>query len=338
LNVDFLSLPGGLFEGEMVFVGNPPYVRQKSANSPYPNLYADFLERMLSAGGRGVSISLIVPLSISFSRDYAALRSLLRRRNVNARIENFDNIPDSLFKFGKPGALNSNQANSQRCSIIHLSADADGAIEATGLQRWTARERTTLLRREPDYIDVSRYSFDDRFPRPDDKAIVRYLNNAKACVRLSEITTRAGPHRLGVASVARNFIGIREAKDGNTCIELSFADRAAWATALQIISSPLFLGYWRTVGDGFHVTKGLVDRFPIAPAVLAACRRKSDHAESVWSRRDDYRKSKANSGRLVQAYDFSGAFDYLALPTVATLTGQKSDRLSKPSVQAVSGA
>lgn len=293
-------------DAHLSFIGNPPYVRNRPA-SRWKNLYADFIEHMLDVPAAGKSLSLIVPISIAFSRDYASLRRRLLQLPA-VRLESFDNIPDCLFKAGKPGHTNTNQANSQRCCILTVAADGPSVRESTSLQRWSRGDREAFLQGSPTYVRFTDYSFDSQIPRPSQPWILPYLGAHGDDLTIGEICG-AGPHILTVAGVARNFIGVREPTTVDSgVVSLRFASDVHFAWALQIICSPIFYEYWRSLGDGFHVTRSDLLRFPISPRLLSACNAGADRALSIWRRRSDFARSKLNAGKEVVSYDFRAEF------------------------------
>ncbi len=301
-----LTIPRGR---HVSFVGNPPYVRE-APGAKWRNLYATFLDRMISETSVEISIGLILPLSIAFSRDYIGLREKMRNWSRSIRLLNFDNIPDCLFKTGKPGSLNTNKANSQRCSIVFLRNHGAPSLDGTDLQRWSRKERSSFLLASPRYRDISRYDFDGQFPRPSCDWIVDYLRNAKDTVRLGDVIGK-GPSAFAVAQVARNFIGIRDASQSEASSVLSFPTRRHMLWALQVLGSSLFYEYWRTVGDGFHVTRSDIDRFPLTQRVLHGCVEHEADAHERWKYRSAFARQKLNSGKEITSFDFRGQFDYL---------------------------
>jgi hypothetical protein len=77
----------------------------------------------------------------------------------------------------------------------------------------------------------------------------------------------------------------------------------------QVLSSKLFYEYWKTLGDGFHVTKGLIERFPIHLPLWLKCSEHQATAQRLWRSRKRYMKSKDNSGKTIVSYDFTGAIE-----------------------------
>lgn len=291
----------------IVLFGNPPFVKNVNNTSPWKNSFADFLEVGLSSTGPSSHLHFILPLAIAFSRDYRKLRKyLLHRESSTIALSHYDNIPDTLFKSGKPRSENSNKANSQRCSILTVSPSDQQRVLSTKLHRWTTSERRSFLREALTYLDITDVAYESQIIRPENRSILRYLQSASTGVRLHDFTGANGEHRLHVGSVARNFIPIREAFSyGTHC--LKFSSRRRFLIAFFILSSQLFFDYWRTVGDGFHVTKSNLLDFPISDELAGLAEDSLDNAEGRWMRRNEYVKVTKNSGRVVRSFDFTAA-------------------------------
>jgi len=296
----------------VVFVGNPPYVSNASG-SKWRNLYADFVEAMLSYPAKSTSLSLILPISICFSRHYADLRQMVLDTQIGVSIASYDNIPNALFKSGKPESKNSNKSNSQRCVIIHAGGPNRQLRETTALLRWKAVDRAAFLDTVPDYHGFSCYEFDDQFPRFVDRRMSSYLNQPHD-LTISDLISPSASPKFSVAGAARNFIGIRNySPDALGVIPIGAPSKEVGMMLLQILGSPVFLDYWRSLGDGFHVTKRNVYEFPISNSLMEKCERNLVTAGNIWRNRARFQKTKLNCGKLIDTYDFTNAFDYLEL-------------------------
>jgi len=289
-------------EGVVLF-GNPPFVKN-AQNSKWKNSFADFVEKSLNIQCRQKQIAFILPLSIAFSRDYASLRQNIRVGKFNARLVNFDNIPDCLFKFGKPGNLNTNRSNSQRCSILMLKNSTEFELHSTPLIRWKKAERKSVLSYKPQYFDVSEFSFSEQFPRVENHMILSYLNSNKFALRLGELVNPTGEISLNVGAVARNYISLRE-QNNSSVHELKFTSEHYFMIALKVLSSDIFMRYWLTVGDGFHLTKGNIFDFPISQELFEHLQSSIGHTKQMWRERESFSKTKENAGLLLKSYDFS---------------------------------
>lgn len=296
---------------QAAFVGNPPFVSNERG-SRWKNLYADFVEMMLEHGN-GSGIGLILPVSVCFSRDYVELRRQLRDAALPLSASSYDNMPDYLFKAGKPESGNTNKANSQRCTILNVGGPREGIIESSALLRWTSSDRARFLSSIPEFHDCSGFDLARQIPRPSDANLAEYLHEAEGGRTIRQLMSRIGKGAFAVGGVARNFIGIRDYEVPATGVTpVRTNERDSSLVLLQILSSGVFYKYWRSFGDGFHVTTDLIDRFPISKRLMEACEANLDEAAGVWRRRTEYAKVKLNSGKTVKSYDFSEAFPLLA--------------------------
>lgn len=303
---DFLSADLNTGFKPYFFFGNPPFVANEKGRSPWKNIYADFLEKALTHVGREGGVHFIVPLSVAFSRDYSALRTMITDTHGTVCLSNFDNIPDTLFKSGKPSHTNTNKANSQRCTILTVLPGRPKKLLATPLLRWSKKDRADLLSRSPEYVDVSDYSFDRQFPRPESKAVMDYLDLAAGSPTLGSIISKTGRHKLFVAGVARNYVSLREGP-GNGVHALGFESDEDFLLGLGVLSSDLFLSYWLSIGDGFHLTKGNIFNFPLHDALVRECQRNVPALRSTWKTRQRFQKGKLNSGRMTKSFDLRDA-------------------------------
>lgn len=311
LQRDFLDWAALSRSENVIFVGNPPFV-SNPRGSRWRNSYADFLEAMIDFPATSVSISLILPVSICFSRDYAVLRAKIANSGHGVSAASYDNIPDCLFKAGKPESQNTNRANSQRCTILNIGGPDASIRESAPMIRWGTRERDRVLSQTPHFQNYSRYAFDGQIPRPSTDWILDYLNANASAPPLRSFFSKAAKSDFSIGTVARNFIGIRESgRRDATSLPIKADTESDRLFILQILGSFIFFEYWRSLGDGFHVTSDLIDRFPVSRQLQASCVANLGVAAKLWERRNEVLKSKLNSGRVTRTFDFTGRFDYL---------------------------
>ena len=170
------------------------------------------------------------------------------------------------------------------------------SVLSSPLQKWSRHSRQIILSQSPQYHDVSAFKFSDQFPRPEDGITLDYLNTSTGERSLSDLLSDSGSHVLMVASVARNYIGIRDSS-ASGANELRFGKEDDFYRALFVLSSDLFFKYWRTVGDGFHVTKANILDFPVHSDLDLILNRNLSTVQRVWTNREKYKKCKLNSGR-----------------------------------------
>ena len=209
IRADFLSCTLPVSPRKPLVFGNPPFVSNPRGNR-WKNTFADFVERSLKLSGDLGQIHFILPLSLAFSRDYSALRNMMRCSGKTVALSNFDNIPDTLFPSGKPENTNTNKANSQRCSIVTVLPSVKPQILVTRMHRWRKKDRERLLTSHPYYHDVTDYSFDGQFPRPENQTIMRLLGDSEAHPLLKSLLVKDSKNTLFVSAVALNFIGLRD--------------------------------------------------------------------------------------------------------------------------------
>lgn len=304
---DFLGWATSTPVQNAVFVGNPPFIANPRGQR-WRNLYADFVAAMLQYGSvKGVS--LILPLSVCFSRDYAALRDMIRDADMGISTSSYDNIPDCLFKAGKPDSTNTNRANSQRCTILNVGGPDSSLREAAPLLSWSAAERTTVLSSVPTFRRFTDADPSGQIPRPASDLLADYMQGANGARPLRTLLSKIGRPAFSVGGVARNYIGLRDyAPSEPGCIAIKVPSQEEQDIILQVLSSDLFFDYWRTYGDGFHVTVDLIERFPLTDRLMSRFRNGTPIARRIWGSREAYAKEKLNSGRVVRSYDFRGAF------------------------------
>lgn len=291
----------------VVFIGNPPFVTNARGDR-WRNLYANFVEAMLAYPGTK-GMGLILPLSVCFSRDYAELRTIIRAAKLGISASSYDNIPDCLFKAGKPDSLNTNGANSQRCTILNLGGVDPTVREASPLLNWSSADRTTVLSTIPTFRPFNDEDSSGQFPRPASDFLAKYMCDLQNAQPLGIYLSKISRPAFAVGGVARNYIGIRDFDPSSTgVIPIKPRCERSRRLLLQVFSSKLFFDYWRTFGDGFHVTVDMIERFPVTTYLENRLLRRESIADSIWENRAVYAKEKLNSGKIIRSYDFRGAF------------------------------
>lgn len=292
-------------ERKLVLVGNPPFIKNNSG-SRWKNTFAEFVEQSINLSPS--AIAYILPLSVLFSRDYSKLRSQIFSKKYSLYAANFDNIPDSLFKFGKPGSPNTNNANSQRCSILYLTNDSQSKIFSTKLIRWKSAEREEILSSHPIY-QPSYITGQLNVLRPTSINIYSYLSSKNYCKTFAETLCDDGDYTLCLATVARNYISFR-LNNKSQCHEFHFNTYENFLFAFILLASDIFFEYWLSVGDGFHLTIRDIKEFPISEDLNRWIKSKIPEANRTWERREDFLKSKSNAGIILESYDFKNQFIY----------------------------
>lgn len=308
LNKDFLEWSPSTITNKIIFIGNPPFINNPRG-SRWRNTYAEFIEKMLLIKQMW-GISLILPLSICFSKSYSELRKAIKITELPLSVSSYDNIPDSLFTFGKPNNLNSNKSNSQRCSIVNLGGTRTGVTESSPLLRWKKAERSNFLLKLPNFNSCDDFDIEHQIPRISDGELIDYLRESSfGSINIKHLISESTKAVYCIGSVARNYISFREFNNKDNGVIPIFTDNQDNSMILlQILGSNIFYKYWLSLGDGFHVTKNLVLNFPISQRLLSLCEQNINNALKIWETRELYKKIKMNSGKKIVSYDFSKNF------------------------------
>ena len=259
-----------------VVIGNPPYVATKSIGysfghkqkPQYPDIYAYVLEKsMLVTTPKIGRYGMILPLSISFSRDFGTLRQSVRARGVSW-LSSFDNIPAALFA-----------GVSQRCTIL-LSAMTGQTSFTTRLNRWRAQSRPSLMANisytavQSDY-EVGSFGF-PRLSGQHGEELLRLHSKVADKASASVATPSDSQGILGFSPTARNFISTyleppptldmkgRTIQDTEPGSSIVLASTELAHAALAATSGMACFWYWLTRGDGFHVTNSFLSEY-LAP-------------------------------------------------------------------------
>ena len=303
---NFIDLQLSIESMNKIYFGNPPFISNKNGEF-YKNSFAEFLDKSIFSFRNFDAVQYILPLSFSFSREYDSLRKKVLSLGRNLYISHYDNIPDGLFKSGKPGNMNTNKSNSQRCSIVSISNSQGGKLFSTNLRKWNAKDRDGFLKSIPEFQDSTKYNFDTQIPRPYSKKILNYLSQPLYQLRLRDFLCNEGSEHVSVGTLSRNYIPFKE----NTVINahrFHFKNDEDKYTFICIVASELFFEYWKTVGDGFHLTKFNIINFPVSNSVLKKAQSLNLYTKSIWERRENYKKIKLNAGKHVVSFDFNQAF------------------------------
>ncbi|MBI2755848.1 MAG: SAM-dependent methyltransferase [Chloroflexi bacterium] len=136
-------IAGGGFDA---IIGNPPYIARSKVEKAYrlrdyrtqncPDIYALVLERVAALKGPVGRTGMIVPLSITFSSDFASLRNLLFSTYSKNWFSSYGRIPSALFNF-----------DVRVRNTIHIgrSGESTSCNYTTRTHRWYGEERRHLF-------------------------------------------------------------------------------------------------------------------------------------------------------------------------------------------------
>ncbi len=280
----------GVNRGFTCVIGNPPYAEippswpvtelsRRFQSSSSKDLYTLFLEQMVylcnPKAGRG---GMIVPLSLTFSKDLRTTRDFIRTSGHHWLISSYHIRPSGIF----PGV-------SQRTSIalVKPSIDNRTRVESTYVQRWTAEKRADLFTRLQ-YADVTnciellaRQGRPLGFPNIGNpllsnlllKLLQRGEKLADALIRVPQSQEPSwvlyyfsmAYHWLSVSAQLPDLGTINRSVALSSLIPLYFASEADRWVALAFLASSLGFWWWQIFGDLFHVTRAVLSQLPVNP-------------------------------------------------------------------------
>lgn len=264
-------LNGGGFDA---IVGNPPYVEYSKVRRDYSvrryetescgNLYAYVIERSFALMRRSGRMGMIVPLSLTFSRDFVPLRSMLLRVRGHLQMSSYDNIPDRLFT-GAKESENTSKANQQRITIFTLHySPSTPRVETSPILRWKATERWRLFGELP-LTDAKDICTAQAFPKVGSQKMKEFLMRWESCPqRLASLMTNHSRHSLVVPKTAGYYIAAYpDEMDRTQQMSIYFRTSRDKDLAMTLLNSNAFFWLWRVYGDSFHVTAGVVGACPV---------------------------------------------------------------------------
>jgi hypothetical protein len=275
---------------------NPPYVvvprddRFTAAESR--DLYAYFLERMLTLGRRGIVA--ITPQSFTSGRKFAGLRRLLVRRLQTMDVYCFDNVPDNVFRGVKFGSQNSNRVNSTRAAVLvglMGAADRPRRHRITPLLRWRAHERADLFAAADDFLADLQPDEDRAFPKVGAALVALHRAMLECDTTVRDLATPTPtPYRLDVPVTPRYFLSaVKRDLDRGHVHRLYFPTPAARDRAAVVLNSSLAYWWWRAYEGGITVSRSILLSVPVpigaADATLVAALEASE-AENVVVKRN----------------------------------------------------
>ncbi len=301
-----------------IIIGNPPYVAVSKVNYlataakelKLPDLYAHVLLRSFHVANASSRFGMIVPLSVTFSEDFRALRSVLTGAG-NAWFASFDNIPAALFA-----------GVSQRCTIW-IGGRSRPRVFVTPMYRWRSCTRLQLFPKLS-YVEATPLvKSENGIP----KIATRKLGDVLARTadmngRFREVlaNSRSAKCRLGFSPSARNFVSVF--RDPPPCLDdstlrsvessdqasLGLTDSQDISAAVIAVAGECFFHHWLTWGDGFHVTNGniasflrLLDHLPDRHWNLLR-----SLGECLLARRNEALAFKRNAGKYVGNFNYRG--------------------------------
>ena len=267
-----------------VVIGNPPYVAKHKIAKSYrfkgfntdgcPDIYAPILEQSISVARDKGRVSMIVPLSLTFSSRFPSLRTLIYRECGNVWFSSFGRIPSALFSF---------DTRVRNAIILSQKSKRPSAqFFTTRLHRWFESERSTLFER----LNYSRFlpmSFGGLVPKIGSARILSMfdaLHESDDYRFSSEFAVGDKRYPMHFKQTAYNWITfcvekppaydhrhrrIPQTKYGS----VYFTSKEHRDLSLFLTNGLLMFTWWIAIGDDFDVTKSNFSSAPFGPRQLS---------------------------------------------------------------------
>ncbi|HKP86795.1 MAG TPA: hypothetical protein VJZ26_11895 [Blastocatellia bacterium] len=296
-------------------IGNPPYVSAAKIRKQYaikdyrtancPDMYAWALERacdLLRQGGRSGQV---VPLSLTFSRDFDSCRSLIFQSYGENWFSSFARIPSALFNF-----------DVRIRNTIHIGhkSEKPATQHTTRIHRWFEAARPHLF----ELIEHAPFApalWRNRIPKLNTRALSesfeRCIRGSRSKVRAS-LVRGATEYALHFKRSAYNWLSFcrslppcydRYGKSvpHTKASTVYFADARQRDLAFLLLNGKIMLAFWSIVGDDFDLTEWMFSDFPldldrVPDAVVSRLSGLADELENLMNENVVF---KLNAGKRV---------------------------------------
>ena len=275
----FVEFYGIIHQGGFdVVIGNPPYVRTNKALESYklrdlttakcPDIYAAVVERSVNVCRNNGRTGMIVPLSLTFSSQFDALRNHLYEECSSIWFSSFGRIPSALFSF-----------DTRVRNTIYVGQKSHGTPKqcfTTRLHRWYDVQRPTLFD-NLQYAAFAPEQFGKLIPKIGNAALLTAFESllSQGTYRLkNELSGTRQGHPLHFKQSAYNWLTL--------CVEqppaydkaqkrvpqtmygaVRFRDSEGRDLAMLLTNGKLNFLWWAAIGDDFHLTQANIASSPV---------------------------------------------------------------------------
>lgn len=307
-----------------VIVGNPPYIATSKVRKDYTvldletersaDIYAWVMERstaLLAPSGRS---GMIVPLSLTFSSRFTALRELLFENYASNWFSSFGRIPSALFAY-----------DVRVRNTIHVGRKMDDPRERRSnhsgrLHRWFEQERDFLFE-TLGFIDFDPSRWGGLVPKVHTPELVKLFESARGngTPTIEQVLrSSATKHMLWFKKSAYNWLNFCLAMP--PCYDRSgaliphnefgavyFSSAEERNLAFLLLNGKWQFANWYITGDDFHVTIGMFENLPAPFHRLTGDQRAelSGLAVDLDRAMQDAVSFKKNAGKRVGNYNLA---------------------------------
>jgi len=333
----------GLLEGPRVLIGNPPYAEVngnsdhislikrfetfRAAPSPSSDLFPLFVEqmtRLVAPNAHGGAMVLPLSIACNSGKQFVSIRNLIGRTPGEWKFAFFDREPHALF---------GEDVKTRNAIVVWDKKGRNQNVEiSTGpLRKWRGHSRARMLSGisfTPIEIDIS-----PGVPKVEGKMQAVALGHlCEESSRLQHVVKRIGRATLHeaihgsdstvyVGATAYNFLNVflrpptLDLKEGasltaNPMHALVCPTREIALQVYAVLSSRLAFWWWHVHGDGFHVSRRIIETLPVGELMtdqnLTA--ELCDLGRSLWSRVSSNPTVSLNRGSTSLGFS-AGAYD-----------------------------
>lgn len=307
-----------------VIVGNPPYInssivrRQYSVNglatATCPDVYAMVLERSLRLLSEHGNCGMIVPVSVTFSDDFSALRALLFQQCHANWFSTFARIPAALF------SADTRVRNTIWIGHRAKSDATPGWTWTTRFHRWFESQRPTLFA-TLSYAQICPQTWGGVVPKVNTTRLAQALESHILAHRekvQDSLAPRSTKHVLYWKKTAYNWLcccrqlppSFDEAGQPTTKTnfgELYFESADARDIAFVALNTKAAFLFWCMMGDDLNVPRWVFADFPLNLAALPADIEAElvDIREPLHQAMEEAVSFKLNAGKKVGNYNLA---------------------------------
>lgn len=332
-SLEFQMVFPEIAEGACIVIGNPPYADIGTGNdslslskrfetfqaAPRPSsdlfpLFVEQMTRLTAPNAHGGAMVLPLSMACNTGRQFLGLRRLLARTAGHWRFAFFDREPHALF---------GEDVKTRNAIVLWTreGCEADVRISTGPLRKWRGEDRARML----ESVSFTPISADIRAGIPkiegtaQAEALTRLLVEPHTLLHavthfgratLTE-ALRGNASTVFVAATAYNFLSVflcprSTTVDGggelteNPMLALSCPSQEAAFQVFAFLSSTIAFWWWHVHGDGFHVSKHVIETMPVGEAFRSStfAAELTRLGESLWEEVSARPIVSRNRGRI----------------------------------------